>query len=114
MKTIILIVIALLSLQVAIGIDTICHLTTLDDPSWSEAKCWCSQIDEDGNEIWYTDKYEFAAPTGCNDKKVTKCECTERTDNLALGRFGGEGSVLVWEPETGEVGSGYPNSALDQ
>ena len=107
MKTIIPIVIAILSIQMAVGFEPICHVATIDDYSWSEAKCLCS-----GNGQWYAGKSNFVE--NCKNEhgapeKVTKCEC--RIHELISSRFGGGNNVLTWEPEEPEAdgGLGYPN-----
>ena len=105
MKTIIPIVIALSILQVALGIELVCHLATLGDPVWAESKCCCSPVcDNDGNGTWYTTKEEYILEENCGDQKTTKCECTERT--TARFGFGADPMVLTWEPEADEgIGS---------
>ena len=108
MKTNVPIVIAISVLQVALGIDIVCHLATLGDDSWSQSKCWCSQIDGNGNEKWYTDKYDFAE--GCEELKPTQCNCTEKT----TARFGGDVSVLTWVPGEADEGTGSPILVIDQ
>ena len=112
MKSIIPIVIALSILQVALGIELVCHLATLDDPAWSEAKCWCSQVDDDGNEKWYTTKEEYILEENCGDQKATKCECTERS--TARFGFGADPMVLTWEPEETDEGVGNFNLEIGQ
>ena len=99
-------IIAISIIQVALGIGPVCHVATLDDNSWSEAKCLCS-----GNGEWYTGKEAFDQHCK-NDigepEKVTRCECRTISGNA---RFGGENNVLTWEPEEPEAdgGVGYPN-----
>ena len=108
MKTIMLISLAILVIQMVQGIEEICHPATLGDDVWAKAE-YCCLGDCVDRENWHVfDGYENFAEN-CPGK-CQECECTRRSISA---RIDGGNEVFTWTAEDEFNANGAPNLAFN-